>query len=144
MKGSFTQSVNANSWAIMKTVNDRVYEVARALFKEIVRQTPSPIQREAATAKGLLVNNWFPRSGPDFSPEKTDSTSPYGAGSIARISALRGFNFFQKDGVVTLSNNLDYAYRAEVLGWPSPPWSGRVGPYRMVALAMQLTAAKYQ
>lgn len=144
VRGSFAQSVNSNSWKIMLDVNEQVYKVARELFTSIVKLTPSPIQREAATAKGLLVNNWFPVNGSEFSSATTSSTSDYGAGSLTRIKALSGFNFFRKDGTVTLSNNLDYAYRAEVLGWPSPPWSGRVGPYRMVALSMQAVSARYK
>lgn len=143
IRGSFAQSVNANSLTIMRQVNDRVYEIARELFRSIVQLTPSP-SNPGDTAKGVLANNWFPADGPGFSQATSTARSSNGAASLARINALRGNSFFQKDGVVTLSNNLDYAYRAEVLGWPTPRWSGRVGPYRMVALSMQKTAARYK
>lgn len=141
---SFAQSVNANSLVVLSTVNDQVYKIARELFTSVVKLTPSPEQREAATAKGLLVNNWFPVDGPEFSSEKTSSTSSNGAGSLTRISQLRGKQFFKTDGTVTLSNNLDYAYRAEVLGWLEAPWSGRVKAYRMVALSMQAVSMRYK
>lgn len=143
IRGSFAQSVELNSLAILREVNDRVYEIARELFRSIVQLTPSP-SNPGDTAKGLLANNWFPVDGPGFSQATSTAKSSWGAASVARINALRGNNFFQKDGTVTLSNNLDYAYRAEVLGWPNPRWSGRVGPYRMVALSMQKVSARYK
>lgn len=142
-RGSFALSVNVNSQTILRSVNDKVYQIARELFTSIVQLTPSP-SNKGYTAKGLLVNNWFPKNGPEFSSEKTTSTSDWGTGSLSRISQLRGNGFFRKDGTVTLSNNLPYAYRAEVLGWLEPPWSGRVGPYLMVARSMQATAARYK
>ncbi len=144
IKGSFAQSVNANSLVVLRQVNNRVYDIARELFKSIVQLTPSPAQRDAGSAQGVLVNNWFPVDGPEFSQATTTTKSDYGLASLARINQLRGGQFFRKDGAVTLSNNLHYAYRAEVLGWPSPPWSGRVGPYRMVALSMQAISARYK
>lgn len=128
----------------MLTVNDTCYQIAREAFLSIVNLTPSP-SHPGHTAKGLLVNNWFPVNGSGFSSSKTSSTSPYGAESIARIKSLRGGQFLDKDGTVTLSNNLHYAYRAEVLGWPaSGGWSGKVGPYRMVALSLQAVSARYR
>lgn len=144
MRGSFAQSISLNIGKMEQAVNDKIYAIARELFTSIVKLTPSPSQRDAPTAKGLLVNNWFPKDGPEFSSETTTSTSPFGAASLTRINQLRGNSFLRDDGTVTLSNNLHYAYRAEVLGWPSPPWSGRIGPYRMVALSMQATAARYK
>lgn len=141
--GDFAQSIFLNSAKIMEDVNKKVYQISRELFLRIVDLTPSPAH-PGETAKGLLVNNWFPVDGPSFSSEKTSQKSPYGAGSIGRISALAGKQFLRQDGSVTLSNNLDYAYRAEVLGWPKEDgWSGRVGPYRMVAKSIQTIAAKY-
>lgn len=146
MKGSFAQSVLLNIEKVKQDVNDSVYQIARELFTKIVGYTPArtPNPVVGPTAKGVLVNNWFPMNGPEFSSSKTDQRSAIGAGSLARIKALVGQNFLNKDGTVTLSNNLDYAYRAEVLGWPSPPWSGRIGPYRMVARALQEIGVKYK
>jgi hypothetical protein len=83
--------------------------------------------------------------GDTFSGETTTQTSPYGAGSMQRIRALKGREFYLKDGTLTLSNNLPYAYRAEVLGWPTKDgWSGRVGPYAMVAKSLLQVSAKYK
>lgn len=146
MKGSFAQSVLLNIEKTKQDVNDEVYRIARDLFTLIVNLTPArtPNPVVGPTAKGVLINNWFPMNGPEFSSATTDSRSAIGAGSLARIKSLVGQNFLNKDGTVTLSNNLDYAYRAEALGWPSPPWSGRIGPYRMVARSLQQIGVKYK
>jgi hypothetical protein len=140
---SFSQSLNANIHKTMLKVNEEVYKIARELFLKIVSLTPSP-SFPGPYAKGVLANNWFPVNGSAFSLEKTDEKSRVGAGSIRRISMLRGFNFMKKDGTVTLSNNIEYAYLAEVKGWEKPKWSGNIGPYRMVALSLQAIAARYK
>ena len=104
-------------------VNLRCYDLARELFTSIVNLSPSP-SHPGPYAHGLLVNQWYPEEG-DFSDECGFSTSPNGAESLSRIKALRGLAFYQKDGKLTFTNNLSYAYRAEVLGWPaSDGWSG--------------------
>jgi hypothetical protein len=56
---------------------------------------------------------------------------------------LDGLDFYDKDGRVTLTNNLDYAVQAESTGWNPPRWKG-TPPYRMVALSLQATAAKFK
>jgi len=144
---NFAQSVIQNSQKILQEVNDRCYYIARELFISVVLQTPSP-DHPGPTAQGLLSNNWFPVNGSGFSSETTDTKHRSGGGSLTRIkTVLIGKQFLRKDGVVTLSNNLHYAYRAEVLGWPAPPsgqWSGRIGPYRMVAKSLQKIGAKYK
>lgn len=143
-RGSFAQSVNANCHKAMLAVNAKCYQIAKELFTKIVDLTPSPTN-PGPYAEGVLVNNWFPVDGSGFSSAETDASSSYGAGSRARIKSLQGFQFFRKDGTVTLSNNVHYAYRAEVLGWPqSDGWSGRIGPYRMVARSLQAIAARYK
>jgi hypothetical protein len=65
--------------------------------------------------------------------------SKNGSSSLARIKAMmNGLEFYNKDGKFTLSNNLDYAVLAESEGWKRTP------PYRMVALSLQATVAKYK
>jgi hypothetical protein len=55
---------------------------------------------------------------------------------------MNGIEFYNKNGRITLSNNLDYAVQAESEGWNPPRWKG-TKPYRMVALSLQATVAKY-
>lgn len=141
---SFTSSLRANIKKALWKVNLKCYDIARELFESVVSLTPSP-SHPGPYAWGHLANQWFPEEGKDFSEEMDGSISPTGAGSLARIKAMKGGAFNQKDGAVTLTNNVHYAYRAEALGWPaSDGWSGKIGPYRMVALSIQMIGAKYK
>jgi hypothetical protein len=144
MRG-FAAQLRAASTKALQRVNVRIYMIARELFTEIVTHTPSKAF-PGQFASGWLANQWYPDTG-DFSEELDNShdSSGYGADSLARIRAFKGGEFNGKDGRITLTNNMSYAYRAEALGWPkSDGWSGAIGPYRMVALSLQKVAAKYQ
>lgn len=130
----FGDSVLQNSQAILQKVDKRCYTIAWQVFTDIIRGTPID--------KGILINNWFPSTS-GFSSETTSTLSTSGSDSLSRVNRLaNSHTFLGKDGLLTLTNNIPYAYRAEVLGWPQPEWSGRVGPYRMVALALQAAAAR--
>lgn len=145
---NFSASIDRNIQNIKQKVNDRIYAISIDLFRLIVSKSPSPAN-PGPYASGLLANQWYPKLG-DFSREVSDSTSNSGAASLARIASLRGGRgFFDRDNVLTLSNSVDHAYRAEYIGWPeSEGWSGksggdrRGGPYRMVALSLQEIAAR--
>lgn len=142
---SFAASIRGNSRKLLLKINSQVYKIAKELFTRIVELTPSP-SNPGYDAEGRLANQWYPEVGASFSSRVGTSTSPNGAESLTRISALgmSGAEFYEKDGKLTLTNNVEYAYRAEVLGWPEADgWSGKVGPYRMVAKAIQEIAAKY-
>jgi hypothetical protein len=143
----FAQSVFANITKIEQDINRKCYQISRELFLSIVSKTPSP-SNPGRYAKGELVNNWFPVDGPNFSSETTDARSATGAESIARINNDIGAagQFLRQDGTVTLSNNLDYAFRAEYRGWPEKDnarWRN-AQPYRMVAQSLMLISAKYK
>jgi hypothetical protein len=144
----FAQSVKANSKKLLANVNKQCYTIAKELFLKAVELSPSKVN-PGPWATGLLVNQWYPNNGKSFSSDVGTDTSPYGASSISRIKQLAELEFMSKDGVVTLSNNVDHAYRAEKLGWTTPPWSGKSGkdgrgsPYAMVSLSIQFIKAKY-
>lgn len=141
---SFAASVSNNVYAVLTKVNSDAYKIAKELFNTVVDETPSPAH-PGPFATGYLVDQWFPEVGNEFSEELGSSTSRDGSGSKSRIAALIGSEFFGKDGTLTLTNNVPYAYRAEVLGWPQEDgWSGQIGPYRMVAKALQAIADKYK
>lgn len=142
MSLDFSASIARNILRVKQEINAKAYKISIDLFLAIVRKSPSP-DNPGEHAQGLLANQWYPKNGSSFSAELTSAISRNGAGSNSRIRALKGEEFFGKNGTVTLANNLHYAYRAEVLGWPvKDGWSGKVGPYRMVALALQEVAAK--
>jgi len=137
----FAASMALNIDNVLNEVNNRCFSIAFQLFTSIVRNTPSP-SNPGPWAAGHLANQWYPKAK-TFSEEQSDSTSPNGSDSLSRINQMPRFEFLRKDGRLTLSNNLHYAYRAEMLGWPKEDgWSGRIGPYRMVAKSMQAVIAR--
>ena len=138
---SFAASIRGNGAAILQKVNKEVYRIAWELFTQVVKFTPSPSQ-PGRFAKGVLANQWYPSVGKGVSTVGTDR-SDTGAASLERINAFcKGTEFVGKDGMVTLSNNVPYAYNAEVEGWPAPEWSGKIKAYRMVARSLIAVAAK--
>ena len=145
--GSFAASVSANKLKIELEINKKCYEISRELFLQIVELTPTkvgPVHGPYAT--GVLSNNWFPVDGPGYSTDEVDTRVPNGQASVDRIKTLQGTQFFRKDGEVTLSNNIKYAYRAEYAGWPeadNPRWKG-AKPYHMVSLSLILVSARYK
>lgn len=142
--GDFTAAINRNIQRVQNEVNAKCYKISIELFLKVVSLTPSP-SHPGHTAVGLLANQWYPETGGGFSSALGTSISPNGADSRNRILALRGgTEFLSKNGRLTLTNNVHYAFRAEYRGWPKEDgWSGNVGPYRMVALSLQAIAARY-
>lgn len=141
--GKFSDSLKANSDKILARVNNRCYAIARELFSLTVEYTP-PSAAPGKWAQGLLINQWYPSNGSGFSSSLTNAKDKSGSGSLSRIKALSGTEFLGRNGSVTLANNLSYAYRAEKLGWPTPQWTGTVGPYAMVAKSLMVVGAKYK
>lgn len=137
----FEAQIRAFELKALRQANKSVSNKIESLFTDVVVLTPSPAN-PGDYAQGHLVDQWYPQLN-SFSSEISSVTNPNGANSLSRIKAmLSGLAFFGKDNVITLTNNVDYAYRAEVLGWPSGQgangwiWSGRVGPYAMVRTAV--------
>lgn len=141
--GTFSSSLKGCVKNTLSRVNSQCYAIARDLFLKVVEFTPSP-EHPGPYAKGHLANQWYPSDDGDFSEELSSATSRTGSDSISRITGMQGFACFGRDGKLTLTNNLSYAYRAEAAGWPaSGGWSGNSTPYRMVARAIQIIKAKY-
>lgn len=140
--GIFSDSVNKNINKILTHIDEKCYSITWQLFTSIVNNTPSP-SNPGQWAEGLMSNQWYPQVGNNFSMEFTSATSPNGSASLSRITSLKNTKtFYGKDGVMTMTNNSPWAYRAEYLGWTAPQWSGKVGPYRMVAKSLQSVAAQ--
>jgi len=131
----FEKSLKAASNKVLVDVNLKCYQITWELFSSVVNKTPSPVN-PGPTAEGLLVNQWYPMER-GTSSSRGANKSPSGADSLSRIkSIMNGIEFYDRDGKVTLSNNLDYAVKAESEGWV------RTSAYRMVALSLQATLAK--
>lgn len=144
--GSFSASIRLSSEKVLQKVNSKCYEIAKELFRKVIEFTPSP-SNPGPWAKGHLVNQWYTGENGEYSEELSSETDPTGSGSLLRISTLSGNIFRGRDGSLTLVNNLSYAYRAEVLGWPAGEaghnWKG-ARPYAMVARALQIIGSKYK
>ena len=138
----FEKSVRAAAHKVLVAVNLKCYQITWELFTSVVSKTPSPTN-PGKYATGLLANQWYPMER-GSSGSRGGATNPSGADSVARIRAMmNGVEFYDRDGKITLSNNLDYAGQAESVGWNPPRWKG-TAPYRMVALSLQATVAKYK
>jgi hypothetical protein len=107
--GSFLDSLNSNIQRVQQEVNTKINFVAYTLFYKIVNN--SPHVGDGPYVAGHFVANWFPAVN-SFDRTITGITSN-GSDSLARIDSIvkESNAFFQKDGFVTLSNNLNYSCR---------------------------------
>lgn len=138
---SFFDDIKAFETKALQKASDNTNKVIETLFNKVVDY--SPVKPSAMYSQGVLINQWYPAIGDKPSGIVSNSSSSTGAESRSRIKEILSRKpFLGKDSVVTLANNVSYAYRAEKLGWPAGEgdngwhWSGRVGPYAMVAKAM--------
>jgi len=134
----FADSIKAFQKKATGEVNAKVNDIAMELFNEVVKGTP--------VDKGVLINNWYVGSGKVYNTSYSEnSASKDGMGSLTRIAALKlDTSFLRKDGAVSLTNSTPYGFRAEYAGWPYPQWTGRVGPYAMIAKAFITVVPKYK
>lgn len=162
--GSFADSIKANIKALQQEVNDKVVDVFVETSLSVVHLTPSPswigTTRGASPSQpeytdGLLANQWYPAEN-KFSEEETESKSDNGADSITRIEVMKSSKVFvAKDGYLSLTNNVPYAYRVDTLGYPQGKaeviqgygdwsyWNGSHStPYAMVDTSIAKTKAK--
>ena len=142
MSFGFAESIRRGNEAVLLKVNKEVYRIVWELFTSVVQLTPSP-SNPGPWAKGLLANQWYPSVGEGVGNLGTD-TNDIGADSLNRVNAFvrDGKEFVGKDGKVSLTNNVPYAYQAEAIGWMPPQWTGRSKAARMVARSLMNVAAK--
>lgn len=134
----FADSIRASRSKILNQVSNCVLEEANELFMTVVDGTP--------VDKGVLINNWYAGTGKTYNDSYNEnSSSKVGMASRTQITSLRGYTgFVGGDGVVSISNSTPYGFRAEYSGWPKPEWTGRVGPYAMIAKAFITVVPKYK
>ncbi len=110
--------------------NEAVIDTVELFGKLLIEN--SPTQPDAVHSTGLFKNSWYV-SVNEFDPSIGTVPDSSGSGSLARLDELKSVDWFKtRDGFISFTNNLDYAYRVEYLGWPSPTWSGTVGAYAPV------------
>lgn len=134
----FADSVRIASSKIQSEVNAKIVAIATELFTDVVAGTP--------VLTGNLIDNWYAGQGiGNYSDECSPSLDTGASNSLAQIASIaESTAFMGMDNEISLANNTEYAYRAEVLGWPKPDWSGHVGPYAMVKNAILVASSKYK
>ncbi len=138
--GSFADSIKANIKEVKQEVNDKITKVAVDMFRDVVMLSPSQELRDSQWATGLLINQWYPKVG-SASSELGSQTDQVGLQSMDRIAQLIGSsNFTVKDNSLWLTNNVPYAYQAEVIGWYGNGM--KTAPYGMVGTALTNAKAK--
>lgn len=134
----FADSIKKTSEKIQKevniTINNRIIDGGNFL----VNKTP--------VKTGLLRNNWYVGIGKNnYTKQFSNNTSVVGLDSLYRINTIGNeIEFYKKDGEISITNTTPYAYRAEIIGWPLPEWSGTVGPYAMVRNTITYMRGKYK
>jgi hypothetical protein len=127
--GSFADSIKANIKELQREVNDKILTEASKTFIDVTTGTPSDWQN-SPFAKGLLSNQWYVAEN-KLSSELTGAKDLHGSASLNRAnSILKWKTFLSKDGYVSFTNNVSYAYQAEALGWAVTK------PYAMVEKAL--------
>lgn len=138
----FADSVKATSEKMQSQVNDRAILIATDLFTTVVQKTPVGLSK----TRGQLINNWYVGQGVgQFNRSYSSSFNTSGINSYSQIGTLKSSKeFIGKDGEVSFTNSVPYAFRAEYAGWPLPQWTGRVKPYAMVRNSLTAITAKYK
>jgi hypothetical protein len=103
----------------------------------------SPEAPAANFSVGLLKNSFYPQVGGGYDMTVGTTANPSGTDSLSRIKAAVATSpFLGRDNTITLTNSVDHAYRADVLGWPSGEgangwiWSGKVKAYGFTSQAI--------
>ena len=141
----FGAGVGKSAEKMKQQVNKRIVEISIDLFSTITRNTPIG----TSVTKGQLINNWHVGVGiGKYNRTQTSSYKVSGINSYNQIAKLKGsLEFYAKNGEVSFSNSVSYAFRAEYAGWPQPRWSGQNKPgmsYGMVRNSLTAIAAKYR
>lgn len=111
----FAEDIRRSVDLIKLDINNEVFERVKFLTESLIKH--SPIQPTAYWSKGLFVNNWFFYYGVSSGDDTTVATDSSGSGSMNRFMALPRDLFYEKDNVITIKNNLQYAANVESFGW---------------------------
>ena len=121
----FAEDIQRNINQAMTNISDNLNQITGKLFYGIEQDTP--------VLTGMLTNSWYTDTKGVFSGIVGTSADKSGSASISRIRGTLGtLPFLNKDNSVTMSNNISYAYLAEVDGW------AKTTAYAMIAKNMQL------
>lgn len=142
---SFSDKLKAITAKQKKEIDSNICLFSRQLFHSIIEYTPVGKEwygKFHNDKPGWLVNNWQPAiNSIDLSLQQRAGKNKTGAHKRIDTVVINGS--FLRDGYVTLTNNVPYAFRAEYAGWPAPEWSGSTGPYGMVRKSVIDIMSKY-
>lgn len=144
-KKSFSDKLKAITTKQKKEIDKSICSLSRELFHSIIEYTPVAAEWMSArygATPGWLVNNWQPAIN-SVNLSLQQRVGPNKTGAHKRVDTTIVNGSFLKDGYVTFTNNVPYAFRAEYAGWPAPQWSGTVGPYGMVRKSVVDIMSKY-
>lgn len=138
---SFSDQIRKFKEKAEKAVTDKPVEIAKYLFSETIKGSPSPSFSVGGYSEGVFMANW--NLGNSSSAAYNSSSKDNDESRImALIGAISKDSF--KDGAVVLSNNTPYGRIIEELGnstsgtgWVKTP------PYKMVEHAYQKTLNKF-
>ncbi len=141
---SFLDDVKAFRDKALLQASINTNAVTEEFFTKVVKL--SPAKPAAQFAQGHLIDNYYTAIN-SYDMSTSGSISMTGSSSLARIKATLAQNpFLGKDAMVSMTNNVGYAYRADKLGWKPAGkqangwyWSGRTGPYLITSLAVSYT-----
>lgn len=143
MADSFLASLQRNIDRVKKEVDVACFAIFTDLAQTVVYNVP--------VLRGNLINDFWPASNGYNTTTQTvvdkDGQSDFqshsdktGAGSISRIRDEKDAGtFYGKDGFLSFSTSVPYAYRIEYEGW-----SERKAPAGFIRVSLTQVAAKYQ
>ena len=149
---SFLSDIKAFKIRALEDANKSVCIVINKLCSSIIELSPTP-PGTANYAKGLLKNQWYPSIGMSPSMMLSSSEEATGSESFDRLNkTIAEKPFYGKDNVFMFTNNVPYAYRVEMFGWPKDDatntsgweWTGNAPAYHMVSRSLIKVKGMYQ
>jgi hypothetical protein len=143
MGSAFLDSLSRNILRVEKEVDAKCFAIFQELASTVVYNCP--------VLRGNLINDFWPavngynytvrtvvdKEGQSQIQPHSDTT---GSGSISRIRDVQGKGtFVGKDGFLSFSTSVPYAYRIEYEGW-----SERKAPTGFVRNSLTTVAAKHR
>lgn len=146
----FAAQIKAFEEKALLAANASVCKAFTTLGTNLVSLTSGNQINYGGFSNGDIANNWHVSIG-SLTMVMPNGPDKSGSASLSRIQSLpQQAPFYKKDNTVFLTNVMNYAYRADKLGWPLGVgtndwnWSGRVKAYGFTDKAIINLKGKYQ
>jgi hypothetical protein len=139
----FAESVRIQIERVKKEVDAKCYAIFADLASTVIHNCP--------VLRGNLINDFWPASNTynlttqtpidaDFNSTIGPHSDVTGSGSLSRIQDVKNLNtFYGKDGFLSFSTSVKYAFKIEYLGW-----SSRKAPTGFIRNSLTQVAAKHR